>query len=82
MELDSKKYRRRERTMRSNSFETQEVRQMGRNEAGALRGLPILWIGMMVDAFQIEGKVCDDHERLKMCRRREMPEGGKCLSMG
>ena len=42
MELDSRKKSRRDRMMRSNSFETQEVREIGRKEAGEPRGFPIL----------------------------------------
>ena len=38
MELDSRKKSRRDRMMRSNSFDTQEVREIGRKEAGESRG--------------------------------------------
>ena len=37
-----KKKRRRDRMMRSNSFDTQEVREIGRKEAEESRGFPIL----------------------------------------
>ena len=50
MELDSRKKSRRDRMMRSNSFETQEVREIGRKEAGESRGFPILWMGIMEGA--------------------------------
>ena len=66
MELDSRKKRRRDRMMRSNSFDTQEVREIGRKEAGESRGFPILSMGIMKDVFQMEGKECEDQERLKM----------------
>ena len=66
MELDSRKKRRRDRMMRSNSFDTQEVGEIGRKEAGDSRGFPILWMGIMEDVFQMEGKKCEDQERLKM----------------
>ena len=66
MELDSRKKRRRDRMIRSNSFDTQEVREIGRKEAGESRGFPILWMGIMEDVFQMEGKKCEDQERLKM----------------
>ena len=66
MELDSRKKSRRNRMMRSNSFETQEVREIGRKEAGESRGFPILWMGIIEDVFQMEGKECKDQERLKM----------------
>ena len=42
MKLDSRKKRRRDRMMRSNSFNTQEVREIGRKEAGESRGFPII----------------------------------------
>ena len=66
MELDTRKKRRRDRMMRSNSFDTQEVREIGRKEAGESRGFPILWMGIMEDVFQMEGKECEDQDRLKM----------------
>ena len=66
MELDSRKKSRRDRMMRSKSFETQEVREIDRTEAGVSRGFPILWMGIMEDVFQMEGKECEVQERLKM----------------
>ena len=66
MELDSRKKRRRDRMMRSNSFDTQEVREIGRKEAGESRGFPTLCMGIIEDVFQMEGKKCEDQERLKM----------------
>ena len=66
MELDSKKKSRQDRMMRSKSFEMQEVREIGRKEAGESRGFPILWMGIIEDVFQIEGKECQVQERLKM----------------
>ena len=52
--------------MRSKSFEMQEVRDIGRKEAGESRGFPILWMGIIEEVFQMEGKECQDQERLKM----------------
>ena len=66
MELYSRKKSRRNRMMRSNSFDTQEVREIGRKEAGESRGFPILCMGIMEDVFQMEGKECENQERLKM----------------
>ena len=66
MELDSRKKRRRNSMMCSNSFDTQEVREIGWKEAGESRGFPILWMTIMEDVFQMEGKECEDRERLKM----------------
>ena len=52
--------------MRSNSFDTQEVREIDRKEAGESRGFPIFSMGIIEDVFQMEGKECEDQERLKM----------------
>ena len=66
MELASRKKSRRDRKMRSKNFETQEVREIDWKEAGESRGFPILWMGIMKDVFQMEGKKCKDQERLKI----------------
>ena len=66
MELDFRKKSRRDRMMRSNSFETQQMREIGRKQTGESRGFPILWMGITEDVFQIKGKECHDQERLKM----------------
>ena len=58
MQLDSRKKSRRDRMMRSNSFVTQEVREIGWKKAGESRGFPILWMGIIEDVFQMEGKEC------------------------
>ena len=81
MELDSRKMNKRNRMMRSNGFDTQEVIEIGRKEAGESRGFPILCMGI-IDVFQMEGKECEDQVRLKMFRRKYMPERGRCFSMG
>ena len=67
--------------MLSKSFEMQEVREVGRKEAGELRGFPMLRILIIEDVFQMEGKECKDQERLKMCRKKSMPEQGECFSV-
>ena len=41
-QLDFRKKSRRDRMMRSKSFGTQEVKEIGRKEAGELRGFPIV----------------------------------------
>ena len=66
MELDSRKKSRGNRIMRSKSFDTQEVREIGRKEAGELRSLAILQMSQMEDIFRMEGKECRDQKRLKM----------------
>ena len=66
MELDSIKKSRRDGIMRLKSFETQEMREIGQKEAEESRSFPILWMGIMEDVFQMEGKECEDQERLKM----------------
>ena len=65
MELDSRKKSRRDRMMHSKSFEMQ-MREIGRKEAGESRDFPILWMGLIEDVFQMEGKECKVQERLKM----------------
>ena len=81
MELDSKKKSRRDSMMSSKNFETQEVREIGRKETGESRGFPILCMGIMEDVFQMEGKECEDQEKLKMWGRKSMPEQGRCFNM-
>ena len=66
MELDSRKKSGRDRMMRSNSFDTQEVKEIKQKEVGESRGFPILCMRIMEDVFQMEGKECEDQERLKM----------------
>ena len=66
MKLDSRKKSKRDRMMHSKSFDTQEVREIGRKEAEKSRGFPILWIGIIEDVFQMEGKECKVQDRLKM----------------
>ena len=66
MELDSRKKSRRNRMMRLNSFDTQEMRELGRKEAGESRGFPILWMGIIEDVFHMGEKKCKVQESLKM----------------
>ena len=47
MELDSKKKSRRDKMMRSKSFDTQEVREIDPKEAEESRGFPILRMRIM-----------------------------------
>ena len=42
--------------IRSNSFDTKEVREIGRKEAGESRGFPILRMEIIEDVFQMGGK--------------------------
>ena len=41
------------------------MREMGLYEEGESEGFPGLRMGMIVDCFQVDGKVCVDQERLK-----------------
>ena len=66
MELYFRKKNRHDRMMRSKSFDTQEVREIGREEAGESRGFPILWMGIIEDVFEMEGKECKVQVRWKM----------------
>ena len=60
MEFDSRKKSRRDNMMHSKSFDMQEVREIGRKEAGESRGFPILLTGIIEDVFQMEGEECED----------------------
>ena len=82
MELESKKKSRRNKMMRSKSFQTQKLRETGRKEAEECRSFSIVLIGIMEYVFQTEEKNRKDQERLKICRRKFMPERGTCFSMG
>ena len=78
MELDSRKKSRRDRMMRSKSFETQEVREIGRKKARKSRGFPILWMGIMKDIFQMEkrmqrpGKIENVKKKIHARARKEL----------
>ena len=50
--------------MRSISFDMQKVRKIGRKEAGESSSFAILCMGI-IDVFQMQGKECEDQERLK-----------------
>ena len=52
MELDSRKKSKRDRMMISKSFETHEMREIRRKEAGEMRGFSILWMGIMEKSFR------------------------------
>ena len=56
MELDSREKNKPDRMIRSKSFETLKVREISRKEAEESRGSPILWMEIMEDVFQMEGK--------------------------
>ena len=65
MELDSRKKSKRDRMMRSKSFDTQEVGEIGRKETGESRGFLILWMGIIEEIYQMEGNECKVQERLE-----------------
>ena len=52
--------------MCSQSFATQEVREIGRKKAEQLKDFPMLWVSIIEDVFQMEGKKSTDQDRLKM----------------
>ena len=66
MELDSRKESRPDRMMRLKNFDTQEVRQIGRKEAGKSKDFPIFSMEIIEDILQMEEKECKVLERLKM----------------
>ena len=52
--------------MRLNSFEMQEMREIGRKETNELRGFTILSFVRILKDFQVEGKEYNEEDRLKM----------------
>ena len=48
--------------MHSNSFETQEMRDISRKEAGKPRGFPILLMATIEEDFLMKGKKCQDEK--------------------
>ena len=81
MELDSRKKSRRDRMMRSKSFEMQRKRDRPEGSRRVERLFFHRMDGNNRNVFRIEGKECKDQERVKMCRR-SMPERGRCFCMG
>ena len=57
--------------MRSKSFEMQEVREIGRKEAGESRGFPIWCMGIIENVFQMEREEEDEEVEPAIERRRE-----------
>ena len=57
------------------------MREIHWKEAGKLRSFDKLWMGILEDVFQMEGKECKDYKRSKMCGRKSMPEQGGCFRM-
>ena len=76
MELDSRRKSKRDKMMRSNSFKTQEVGVIGRTEAGKSKGFSILWMKIIEDVSQMEGKEMQNQERLKMCKKKILTRAG------
>ena len=62
--------------MRSKYFIKQEVREIGRKEAGESIGFPILWVGLIKDIFHIKERNAKNRRDCK-----SMPEREKCFSM-
>ena len=48
----------------------QEFKEIGRKKAGEWTDFSILWMGIIEDVLQMEGKECKDQEKLKMCREK------------
>ena len=79
MELDSRKMSRWDKMMCSNSFDTQEMREIGQKKAGESRSFSILCMEIIEDVFQMEGKECEDQERLKMLKKKIHARARKML---
>ena len=57
------------------------MREQGQKEAGESRGFFISWMGIIEDAFQMEGKECKNQERLK-CEEKIYARARRCCSTG
>ena len=57
-----------------------EDERNSRKEARELRSFSILWMGIIKEVFEMERKECKNQERLKMCRRKSMPERESALT--
>ena len=58
------------------------MREMGLYEKGESEGFPDLRMGMIVDCFRADGKVCVDQERLKIYRRKCNADCGRWIEEG
>ena len=52
--------------MNPNNFEMQKMKEIGRKEAGESREVSILWMGIIVEDFQMVGKKSKAQLRLKI----------------
>ena len=76
MKLDSRKKSKRDRMILSKSFETKEMREIGRMKV-RVEKLFCPMDGNNGRGLPDGGKECKNHERLKMCRRKFMPKQGR-----
>ena len=74
MKLESGKNSKRDRMMRLKCFETQEMKEIDRKKAGWSKGFSILWVGIIENIFQMKGKESKDHKRLKLYKKKSVPE--------
>ena len=82
MPLDSRKKSRQNKMVCSKSFEMKELREIGQKKADQLRNFLMLWIGIIDEGFQMEGKECKAQERLMILRKRFLPVRKRCFCMG
>ena len=62
--MNFKKKYRRDRVMRLNSFQMQDMRDIGRKEAGEQRVF-LLWLDKIATDFLMKGKICKNRKTLK-----------------
>ena len=79
MELDSRKKSRPDRMMRLKSFETQEVREIGRKEAGESRGFPI---GNNGQCLPDGRKGMRSPGKIENVKKKVHDRARRCFSMG
>ena len=67
--------------MRSKSFETQEVRKIGRKEAGELRDFLIFIDGNNKKCLPDRRKEMPRPGKIENVKKKSMPEQGRCFSI-
>ena len=78
-EISFRKKSERDKIIHSKSFETQEVREIGRKEAEESRGFFILWMRIIEDVFQMEGKQCKDQKKIEEVKKKIHARARKVL---
>ena len=78
----SRTSRRNGRSRRSNIFTAGHSKEIGRNEALSVRGLPSFKIGIKMELFQMEGSLIPASKRLKSSVRMAKPDRVLVVGVG